>query len=49
MIRRLLCRLVGHGPWRLVRSDSGVWHDGELRRARWCGYCGACELLEVDG
>jgi len=47
-MRWLLCWALGHGPW----SDShvSVVHEGELRRARRCGYCGAIVLGEgVDG
>ena len=48
MIRQLLCWALGHGPWRDGPEVSMV-HEGELRRAKRCAYCGAIVLGEVDG
>lgn len=51
MIRRLLCWLTGgHGPWDRGLGTVAVLHEGELRRARRCGYCKAIVMVpEVDG
>jgi hypothetical protein len=46
-MRRLLCWLLGHGPW--IAPVGGFWHEGELRKGRECSMCGARELDEVIG
>lgn len=51
MIRALLrwlCALTGHGPFH--PSPRSEVHEGELRRMRRCGSCGADVMgPEVDG